>query len=131
MVIRAGKGMKNKSRLGIRCQIIFNYRSGTGPRKTLPKSTRLTGKVIHINKWFRICLLQHQIFHGHRIFQHLYPITNQYCLWGWQVPQLTSYPTLSGLVLRSKYPYPELDPSRLPVPGLTGNIFAAITYKRW
>ena len=30
---------------------------------------------------------------------------NQYCLWYWQGPQLTSYPTLLGQVLRSKHPY--------------------------
>ena len=45
--VRGGTGMKNKGGSGIGYQLNFNYGSGTGPRKTLPENTCITGEVIH------------------------------------------------------------------------------------
>ena len=47
---RAGTGMKKQVRVGY--QINFKFGSGTGPHKTLPENTSITGEVIHRHKSF-------------------------------------------------------------------------------
>ena len=72
LIIRAGTGMKNKFGSGFGYQINFESRSGTGPHKTWHEKTFITGKVLHWQKMFQIgrFLLEHQIFHGHRVFHY-------------------------------------------------------------
>ena len=71
--------MKNQVLVG--CRVFkknqVRVKLGWGPRKTLPVKTCITGEVIHRHKGLEyMCLQQCQIFHGHRIFQHLYHVTS-------------------------------------------------------
>ena len=53
-------------------QVRVEYGSGT--RKILLESTWITSEVI--TKIWNMCLQQRRIFHGHRIFQHFFHVTN-------------------------------------------------------
>ena len=50
----------------------FNYGSGLGPRKALSENTCIAGEISIDTKVSNMCLLQHHIFHGYRMFQHCY-----------------------------------------------------------
>ena len=65
--------MKKQVRVGY--QTNFKYVLGTGARNTYTESTCITRKVIHRQRFPNMWLLQHQIFHGQRTFQHVYHIT--------------------------------------------------------
>ena len=54
LIIRAGTCMKNKFGMGIGYEINFEYGSGTGPHKTWPEKTSITGEVIHWQTSFKL-----------------------------------------------------------------------------
>ena len=100
--------------MGYGYQNKFQVRVGsdTGQCKTPPENTCIPGEVIHRHYGLEMCLQERinflmatesfSIFIVWREFQ-----INQFCLWGWQVPQLTIWLIRfgSGVEELIQYPY--------------------------
>ena len=93
--LRAGTSMKNQVLVGywVFKKIQVRVKSGSGPRKTLPENTCITSKVIHRHKGLEYVSTTTPYFPWPQHFIAFLSCDelqiNQYCLWDWQVPQLT------------------------------------------